>query len=135
MTHSYYVEYWSTDPLRCMLGATFRSQTSRFESRADAQTRLDGIIDVHAKLDRPLIVAGVINESDLRPEIYSDGSTIGCNWGKAKGRSRLRKFDLYWSPEGRKIATVEAITARAAIRKAPQPYRRYLGEIYAQETE
>jgi hypothetical protein len=51
-----------------------------------------------------------------------------------KGRSRTHSWDVYWSPEGRKIATVEAITARQAIRKAPQPYRRYLGEMYAQLT-
>lgn len=40
-------------------------------------------------------------------------------------------FELYWAPEGKKIAQVTAQTARAAIRKAPMPYRRYLGEIYA----
>lgn len=40
-------------------------------------------------------------------------------------------FDLYWSPEGRKIATITARSESAAIRKAPKPYRRYLGEIYA----
>jgi hypothetical protein len=40
-------------------------------------------------------------------------------------------FDVYWSPEGRCIATVEAQDTRAAIRKAPQPYRKYLGEMYA----
>jgi hypothetical protein len=51
-----------------------------------------------------------------------------------KGRSKLHSWDVYWSPEGRKIATVQAITARQAIRKAPQPYRRYLGEMYAQLT-
>lgn len=45
----------------------------------------------------------------------------------------LKSWDVYWSPEGRKIATVEARTARAAIRKAPYPYRRYLGELYANE--
>lgn len=36
-------------------------------------------------------------------------------------------------PEGRCIATVEAKTARAAKRKAPMPYRKYLGEIYVEE--
>lgn len=44
---------------------------------------------------------------------------------------RLKTWILYWSPEGRPIATVTARTERAAIRKAPQPYRRDLGEIYA----
>lgn len=42
------------------------------------------------------------------------------------------EFDLYWSPEGKKIATVKAKNARLAIRKAPAPYRKFLGEIYAQ---
>jgi hypothetical protein len=43
----------------------------------------------------------------------------------------MKTYDLYWSPTGQLIATVAAKTMRAAIRKAPQPYRRYLGEIYA----
>lgn len=43
-------------------------------------------------------------------------------------------WDVYWSPEGRKIATVLAHSARQAIRKAPQPYRQKLGELYAVET-
>jgi hypothetical protein len=43
------------------------------------------------------------------------------------------KYTLYWSPEGRPIARgVEAQNARAAIRKAPKPYRKYLGEIWAE---
>ena len=41
-------------------------------------------------------------------------------------------FKLYWSPEGKCIATVKAHTARQAIRKAPKPYSKYLGEIYAE---
>lgn len=45
----------------------------------------------------------------------------------------MKTFELYWSPEGKLIATVKAKDARAAIRKAPQPYRKYLGEIYAKE--
>jgi hypothetical protein len=44
-------------------------------------------------------------------------------------------YDLYWSPEGRRIATVEARTSREAIRLAPKPYRKYLGEIYAVPVE
>ena len=41
-------------------------------------------------------------------------------------------WSLYWSPEGRKIAVnISAESASAAIRKAPQPYKKYLGEIYA----
>lgn len=45
----------------------------------------------------------------------------------------MKTWTLFWSPTGAPIATVQARTARAAIRKAPQPYRRYLGEIYAKE--
>jgi hypothetical protein len=47
--------------------------------------------------------------------------------------NHVKTFDLYWSPEGRCIATVQARTPTAARRKAPQPYRRYIGEIYAVE--
>jgi hypothetical protein len=47
------------------------------------------------------------------------------------GTTTLHTYELFWSPEGRCIATVQAMTPRAAIHKAPQPYRRYLGEIYA----
>ena len=43
----------------------------------------------------------------------------------------MNTYDLFWSPEGRKIATVKATTAKAAKRKAPKPYVRYQGEIYA----
>jgi hypothetical protein len=42
-------------------------------------------------------------------------------------------FKLFWSPEGKQIATVEARDASAAKRKAPAPYRKYRGEIYAVE--
>lgn len=45
--------------------------------------------------------------------------------------NELPVFDIYWSPEGRKIATVQAKDVRSAIRMAPMPYRRYLGEMYA----
>jgi hypothetical protein len=41
-------------------------------------------------------------------------------------------FNVFWSPEGRKIATVQARTARAAKRKAPMPYRKFPGELYVQ---
>ena len=36
----------------------------------------------------------------------------------------MNTYDLFWSPEGRKIATVKATTAKAAKRKAPKPYVR-----------
>lgn len=43
----------------------------------------------------------------------------------------MNTYTLVWSPTGQTIATVTARTMRAAIRKAPAPYRRFLGEIYA----
>jgi hypothetical protein len=45
------------------------------------------------------------------------------------------QWKVFWSPEGRCIATVEAKTARQAKRKAPMPYRKYLGEIYVELVE
>lgn len=44
-----------------------------------------------------------------------------------------KMWKLYWSPTGQCIGEVEAKTASAAIRKAPMPYRKYLGEIRAEE--
>ena len=48
-----------------------------------------------------------------------------------KDGKRLR-WDLYWSPEGRKIATVSADNAHDAIKLTPKPYSAYKGEVYAQ---
>jgi hypothetical protein len=42
-----------------------------------------------------------------------------------------RQWTVYWAPEGRAIAKVTARTEHEAIRKAPLPYRRKLGELYA----
>ena len=46
---------------------------------------------------------------------------------------QMKKWTLYWSPEGKAIGVVLAHSASAAIRKAPKPYKKYLGEIYAEE--
>jgi hypothetical protein len=48
---------------------------------------------------------------------------------------RRRIFDLYWSPEGRKIARVSASSFKQARSKAPMPYRKYKGEIYVVDVE
>ena len=55
------------------------------------------------------------------------------NWPKLHQRKAemTKTFKLYWAPEGRCIGVVQAKTPIDAIRKAPMPYRRYLGEIYA----
>lgn len=47
--------------------------------------------------------------------------------------ARLTSFRLTWMPEGKYIATVQARDASAARRKAPLPYRKYLGEIAVDE--
>lgn len=39
------------------------------------------------------------------------------------------KFQLTWAPEGKPIGVVDAADVKSARRKAPQPYRQYLGEI------
>lgn len=41
-------------------------------------------------------------------------------------------YTLVWGPTGQKIATVTASNMKAAIRKAPAPYSKYKGEIYAE---
>lgn len=56
--------------------------------------------------------------------------------GEVKREHTPMLWDLYWSPEGKRIACrVQAPSMRAAIRKAPMPYRKYKGEIYAQRSE
>lgn len=45
----------------------------------------------------------------------------------------MTKWNLFWAPTGQCIGTVEATTASAARRKAPAPWRKYLGEIYAEQ--
>ena len=44
----------------------------------------------------------------------------------------MNTYRLIWGPTGQTIATVQARTPRAAVRKAPAPYRKYLGEIRAE---
>lgn len=45
----------------------------------------------------------------------------------------MKTWTLYWSPSGQILGLVQARTAKAAVRKAPVPYLKYLGEIYARE--
>lgn len=51
----------------------------------------------------------------------------------SRGFSVMKTYDLFWAPEGRRFATVTAKTEKSAIRKAPAPYRKFPGEIYAKE--
>ena len=43
-------------------------------------------------------------------------------------------YNLYWAPEGRRIATVSAVDETYARRLAPLPYRKCPGEIYCEQT-
>lgn len=43
----------------------------------------------------------------------------------------MTQFRIYWAPEGKTLAIVEAPDASAARRMAPMPYRKYLGEVGA----
>lgn len=44
----------------------------------------------------------------------------------------MNRYRLVYSPIGGPIGTVAAKNGRAAIRKAPKPYSKYKGEIYAE---
>lgn len=61
-------------------------------------------------------------------------NTLGPTWLMRFSLPKV-KFDLFWSPEGRKIATVEATGMKAAKRLTPLPYRKFLGEVYAEEVK
>ena len=45
---------------------------------------------------------------------------------------RNKTWAIFWAPEGRQIAIVTAESATAAKRKAPKPYRKYLGEMWVE---
>jgi hypothetical protein len=51
---------------------------------------------------------------------------------QAVGELGHQSYKLIWSPTGQQIAIVEARSPRHAVRLAPKPYRKYLGEIYAE---
>ena len=37
---------------------------------------------------------------------------------------------IFWAPEGRAVARVTTKDAAAAKRLTPQPYRKFMGEVY-----
>jgi hypothetical protein len=43
-----------------------------------------------------------------------------------------KTWAIFWAPEGRRIATVAAPSSTAAKRKAPKPFRKYLGEMWVE---
>ena len=81
---------------------------------------------------------GDIQPNDVGKRIYLVGDILQVenNEQRDKRVTLVEKtYDVYWAPEGRKIATVTAKNEKAAIRKAPLPYRKFLGEMYAQESK
>ena len=44
----------------------------------------------------------------------------------------MKTWKLFWAPEGRQIATVRATTYGSAVHKAPMPWGRFPGEIFAE---
>ena len=71
------------------------------------------------------IVHGVGSERELRryEQVKSKGYPPSLKRHR-ESLAQMKNWKVYWSPEGRVIATVVAKDARAAIRKAPQPYRK-----------
>jgi hypothetical protein len=61
---SYFARYWSTDG-RCLVGAVMQGQSSRFDSRADAEQRLADTQEINGPH-----CSGEIVDSDLYPEIF-----------------------------------------------------------------
>ncbi len=44
-----------------------------------------------------------------------------------------RTFRLYWAPDAHTISVVEASSAAEARKKAPKPYKKFLGEVGVEE--
>lgn len=71
---SWYAVYRSNDPRKCLIGAVYQSQTSRYASRQDAERRLADT----CQLNGPHCV-GEIHPSDNYPEIFAHcGRTATC---------------------------------------------------------
>lgn len=64
MPRSYFARYWAKTGT--LIGGISRSQTSRFQSRSDAQKRLEDIIAINGGN-----CEGEIVGSNLHPEIFS----------------------------------------------------------------
>lgn len=54
-------------------------------------------------------------------------------WGHST--QPLKLFRLVWSPEGKEIDRVKARTIAEAKKQTPMPYRRFMGEVYAEEVQ
>jgi len=75
---SYFVKYWSKDN-KPLIGGVLCSQTSLFQRKTDAETRLQWIIEIHSTRE----VGYEIIESPEPPEIFhhcanSLATCVGC---------------------------------------------------------
>ncbi len=69
-TRSYFARYWSTDG-RTLIGGFLHGQTSRFEQRKEAETRLQQTLELNGDH-----CTGEIVESPLYPEIFIHCGTL-----------------------------------------------------------
>lgn len=42
-------------------------------------------------------------------------------------------YDIVWSPEGRTVRVVDAVSNMHAKKQTPLPYKKFMGEVYAIE--
>jgi hypothetical protein len=72
------------------------------------------------------------DDGDETRELRLDGARLRrTNRRIVNEMARKRTFLLFWGPTAQHIATVQASSPSEAKRKAPLPYRRFVGEIYA----
>lgn len=69
-TRSYFARYWSTDG-KTLVGGVLRGQTSRWERREDAESRLQQIVELNGDHCK-----GEIVESPFFPEIFIHCGTM-----------------------------------------------------------
>lgn len=76
-----------------------------------------------------------MTETELDGWLYrvKHGSEYVGTFPRTEPAKKKKTWKLYWSPEGRTIATVKAFTAREAKAQTPAPYNEFLGEVYAEE--
>lgn len=94
------------DPKKFMLGGVKENTTSRFETREMAQSALNSTIEIHAQLTPPTKVQGEVKEVEGSIEVFSDGSTPGCGWGRALDIKRIKHEER--EAQRRKTAEEEA---------------------------
>lgn len=69
----------------------------------------------------------------MRLNFESEAKAEGLLGRRNPTKAPMKRWHIFWSPEGRIIATVVAEDARSAKKKTPLPYRKYMGEVYVEE--